>query len=386
MGRAPPALRRAPRGRKRLPGACNAVRAIAACVVGDDEPTTFDRRSRRRGVAPGRRPGTPLPAEVDGEPVSNDLLPRDRAEEVALFRPGIIGALARATARPRRVRRRDRALAEEYRPPGPPRAPSATVRDARALALRVQAGRARGARARRRAPTAGAAASSRPAPRAPARHPARVSRGVGAADPDARSSARRAARPRARCAPRRYGASIAGRSQAPRRAEGGRPAATTRLRWQARAPARSGTATSATARRSSSARRRTPVRVHALLDDASRATSSRSRAHSHRARGGHARPPPRARCAATASPTRSTSTTARRTAATCSGSRASGSASRCCTPARDAPARGKMERFWRTMPPGLPRPPRHDDLAARRAGAPARRSSTRTTTARRTAG
>ena len=94
--------------------------AIAACVVGDEAPTALD---RRRCGAPhgtsniGPAPGSP--AVADGAAMSDSLVPRDHAEAVALFRAQVIGALARSQLDHGELAAELRKLAErKYRPPG----------------------------------------------------------------------------------------------------------------------------------------------------------------------------------------------------------------------------------------------------------------------------
>ena len=117
---------------------CNAVRAIAACVVGDDPPTALDRRSRRarRGTATSSPAPIHLPRPME-KPCPIPSFPRDHAERVALFRAELIGAVSRRELDQVSWRLRCvRWLAERYRPPG-----SATLRyrrlDVRALAVRL---------------------------------------------------------------------------------------------------------------------------------------------------------------------------------------------------------------------------------------------------------
>jgi hypothetical protein len=96
------------------------VRAIAACVVGDDLPTALDRRPRRaRHGTSDLEPGTDSPAAADGDAMPDSLVPRDHAEAVALFRAQVIGALTRSALDHGELAAEIRKLAERrYRPPG----------------------------------------------------------------------------------------------------------------------------------------------------------------------------------------------------------------------------------------------------------------------------
>src|SRR6185295_8039459 len=86
----------ATRGASVCRGQCNAVMAIAACSSGRTSPPRWIADLGGHRVARRARLGAHSPAEAEGDPVSTDLLrPRDHAEEIALFRAEIIGALVR---------------------------------------------------------------------------------------------------------------------------------------------------------------------------------------------------------------------------------------------------------------------------------------------------
>ncbi len=94
--------------------------AIAACVVGDEAPTALDRRPRSAPYGTSDlEPGTDSPAAADGDAMSDSLVPRDHAEAVALFRAQIIGALTRRELGRGELAAELRTLAKRtYRPPG----------------------------------------------------------------------------------------------------------------------------------------------------------------------------------------------------------------------------------------------------------------------------
>jgi transposase InsO family protein len=98
----------------------DAVRTIAVCVVGDGAPTALDRRRReaRHGTSI-LKPGAYSPAVAHGDAMSDSLVPRDHAEAVALFRATVIGALTRSELDRGELAAELRKLAErKYRPPG----------------------------------------------------------------------------------------------------------------------------------------------------------------------------------------------------------------------------------------------------------------------------
>ena len=195
-----------------------------------------------------------------------DLGPTDPAEAVAIYRATVIGPLMHPRAHPRPARRRA-ARPERAALPTAGRGEHAQLLgpDARALVLRLPQGRPRRVSGRSRA-----AIRPRPGPHGGAAELLldirREHRRLGAADPhDARrrGPARRGqvSEPTVRRLYARRGC-VAG-PRAPRasrrRACAGRPSA----------PARCGTATSATDRLHADGKMK-PVRIHALLDDASR--------------------------------------------------------------------------------------------------------------------
>ena len=299
-------------------------------------------------------------------PKKAPLRPRDPAEVIALFRSEIVGAIARremTRGEPRRGDSRDRRLSLPSA--GPAREQAVRRLDDRALVLRVSQGRPRRAAAH-------AALRSRSCPRADARaarvaprRSARVSDRVGTGHRayarrrrsarqkgrlgDDRASAVPRSRPDAGRAPRRaHAAALAGRSRrrALARRRLPRPGAAHRQDDQAAAYPRA-------------------PRRHVAL-------RGRTRGTPHRARGRHARHLParasqarRPRCALP----RQWRDVSRR-----------GTPPRVRAPRHLAAARASWRRAGARqdgavlahVAPGLPRPPRRDDDAARRAGAPAR--------------
>ena len=327
-------------------------------LVGDDAPTTLDRRLPDAVVAPTRAPRRPF-------------LPGEAKESSC---PEIPSCLA---ITPRRWRSSaPRSSARSYA------ASSTAASSARRCAAGGSASGRRAARRRGsysgRRSSAGTTPTARgglealaPAPRADRgrareltdeqrellldirrEHPTRV----GAADP-ADAGRRRPPRRRARVGDRPCGGSTASAgSTAARAARRHEP----RLRWQADRPGAlwHGDVCHGPAleHRRQDASRCASTRCSTTP----RATSWRSRRITPSARVdmlGAVRPRAASR---TARPRRCISTTARPTAASVCASRARGSASRCSTPSPTTPpARGKMERFWRTLRERLPRPPRH---------------------------
>ena len=280
------------------------------------------------------------------------LTPKDHAERIALFRAEIVGALARrelvaGRARGGAARARRAALSPARRAtrraPTPCRRSSAgTTRSAAgastALVPEPRGDRGRGAGAHRRAA------------RAPARHPPRAPERVGAAHP---AHARRRRPPRAERRLGAHGAAALPRANGlDRRARrDGAAADACACAGRPSGPARSGTATSATPARILIDGKSHPVRIHALLDDASRYVVALEAHHTERevdmlglfVRALRRHGPPDALYLDNGSTYRGDIL---RTACA-----RLGIALLHAKP-YDAPARGKMERFWRTLREG----------------------------------